>query len=86
MYLLIRYPADIIVEAVALAKGRNRMRVAVAGFPETLELKRSGEQWFTETRQPVEFEFVMADACTGEIDSPSEHVRVSSAAGSAAPH
>ena len=28
MYMLIRYPVGVIVEAVVLVKGRNRMRVA----------------------------------------------------------
>ena len=32
MYLLIRYPGGIIAEGVVLAKGRNRLRVVVAGF------------------------------------------------------
>jgi len=45
MHMLIRYPVGIIVEAVVLAKGRDRMRVAVAGFPDTIELRRSGSQW-----------------------------------------
>jgi hypothetical protein len=66
MYLLIKYPVGIIVEAVVLARGRDRMRVATAGFPDTVELKRSGSQWFTATRQPVEFEFLMSSANTGE--------------------
>jgi hypothetical protein len=53
------------VEGVVLAKGRNRMRIAAAGFPDAVELKRSGSQWFTaptEIRQPVEFDFLMSDA------------------------
>jgi hypothetical protein len=61
MYMLIGYPAGIIVEAVVLAKGKNRLRVAAAGFPDTVELRRSGSQWFTPTRQPVEIEFLMSD-------------------------
>ncbi len=62
MYMLIRYPAGIIIEAVVLARGRNRMRVAAAGFPDALELKRSGLQWVTANRQPVEFDFLMSEA------------------------
>ena len=62
MYLLIRFPVGIIVEAVVLAKGRNRMRVAAAGFPDTIELTRSGPQWLTGTREPVEFDFLMSNA------------------------
>ncbi len=59
MYMLIRFAVGNMVEAVVLAKGRNRMRVAAAGFPETLELRRIGSQWVTPTRQAVELEFAM---------------------------
>jgi|SRR5580704_9807554 hypothetical protein len=61
MYMLIRYPVGIIVEAVVLAKGRDRLRVAAAGFPDTIELRRSGSQWFAPNREPIEFEFLMPD-------------------------
>jgi hypothetical protein len=84
MYLLIRYPVGIIVEAVVLAKGRNRMRVAAAGFPDTIELRRSGPQWFTETSQPVEFDFLMSNAHAGETVSSSGPAGVARAAGAAA--
>jgi len=86
MYLLIRYPSDILVEAVALAKGKNRIRVAIAGFPDTLELRRSGEHWFTETGQLVEFEFLMTDSPITEAAPPGKAARGSSAARSAALH
>ena len=79
MYLLIRYPVGIIVEGIVLAKGRNRMRVAAAGFPDTVELRRSGLQWFTAARQPVEFDFLMSDAqpCGSAASSrPPRAVRV----------
>jgi hypothetical protein len=66
MYMLIRYPVGIIVEAVVLAKGRNRLRVAAAGFPDAIELKRCGPQWFDATSQPVELDFLMSNACSGE--------------------
>jgi hypothetical protein len=84
MYMLIRYPVGIIVEAVVLAKGRNRMRVAAAGFPDTVELRRCGQQWFAAARQPVEFDFVMFNAHQGESVSSSKPARVARAAGSAA--
>ena len=61
MYLLIRYPGGIIVEGVVLAKGRNRLRVAVAGFPDTIELKRTGSRWITAGHVQVEFDFLMSD-------------------------
>jgi hypothetical protein len=61
MYLLIRYPGGIIVEGVVLAKGRHRLRVAAAGFSETIELRRAGAQWSTDCGERVECDFLMSD-------------------------
>ena len=83
MYLLIRFPVGIIVEAVVLAKGRNRMRVAAEGFPDTIELRRSGSQWQIASRQPVEFDFVMSNANREQSVSSSRPAGVATAAGSA---
>jgi hypothetical protein len=79
--LLIRYPVGIIVEGVVLAKGRNRMRVAAAGFPDALELRRTGPQWFTATRQPVEFDFLMSPAHPCESVSSCGSFRAATVAG-----
>jgi hypothetical protein len=76
MYVLIRYPGAIIIEGVALAQGRSRMRVVAAGFPDTIELRRSGQQWFTATRQPVEFDFLMSKCHLGENACSSRLARV----------
>jgi hypothetical protein len=84
MYMLIRYPVGIIVEGVVLAMGKNRMRVAAAGFRDALELRRSGAQWFAAGRQPVEFDFLMSKAHQGESVSRSMPARIARAAGSAA--
>jgi hypothetical protein len=65
MYLLIRNLAGVIVEGIVLANGRNRMRVAAAGFADTIELKRSGTNWIAAGRQKIELEFVMARSCHG---------------------
>ena len=83
MYLLIRYPVGIIVEAVVLARGRNRMRVVAAGFPDTIELTRSGLQWFTAIRQPVELDFMMSNIHATQSASSSRSTAVVRAAGSA---
>jgi len=80
MYVLIRYPVGIIVEAVILAKGKDRMRVVAAGFPDTIELTRSDAQWYTASRQPVEFDFLMSSFQTGESDSSSWPARAAGAA------
>ena len=81
MYMIIRYPVGVIVEGVVLAEGTNRMRVAAAGFPDTIELERSGPQWFTATRQPVEFDFLMSSTYQGESVSPLCSSLVARAAG-----
>jgi hypothetical protein len=61
MYMLIRYAGGIIVEGVLLAKGRNRLRIAVSGFPEIIELRRSGSRWITADHVQVEFDFLLLD-------------------------
>ena len=75
MYMLIRYPAGIIVEAVVLAKNRDSIRVAAAGFPDAIELRRSGTEWFTAAREPVEFDFLMSDSPMGQDTSSTSLVR-----------
>ena len=82
MYMLIRYPVGAIVEGVVLAHQKNRMRVAAAGFPDTIELRRSGNQWHTSDRQPVEFDFLMSTTYQAESLSAATPARVASAAGS----
>jgi hypothetical protein len=69
MYLLIRYAGGIIVEGVVLAKGRNRLRVTAAGFPDTIELKQAGALWSTDSGEQVEVDFVMSDRYQGERPS-----------------
>jgi hypothetical protein len=86
MYLLIRFPVGIIVEGVVLARGRNRMRVAAAGFSDTIALTRSGQQWFAAPGQPVEFDFLMASAQEEEKLSSSTRAGLASAIGAAIPN
>jgi len=81
MYLLIRYPVGIIVQGVVLAKGRNRLRVAVSGFQDAIELKRSGPQWFTEAGEPIEFDFMMPSLEGEEKTSSPGQPRVTRVAG-----
>jgi hypothetical protein len=69
MYVLIAYASGIIVEGVVLGKGRDRLRVAAAGFPETMELRRTGALWSTDDGEEVEFYFVMCDKCQAERPS-----------------
>ena len=62
MYTLISFPAGVIVEAVVLATGPNRLRAVAAGIADAIELQCSGSQWLTEKGEPVEFEFLMSDS------------------------
>jgi len=78
MYLLLRYPVGIIVEGVVLAKGKNRLRVVAADFPDTIELRRTGSQWHTSGGEPVELEFLMS----GEQASSSRVLGMAMAAAS----
>jgi len=71
MYLLIGYAGGIIIEAVVLAKGADRLRVAASGFAETIELRRTGALWSTDDGEKVEFYFVMCDPCQSERASSS---------------
>jgi hypothetical protein len=84
MYMLIRYPVGIVLEAVVLAKGKNRLRVAAPGFPDVIELRRSGPRWLTAEGEPVEFDFVMCSAHEAGRTFTAEPVRLAMAAGSAA--
>jgi hypothetical protein len=84
MYLLIRYPVGIVVEAVLLANGKDRLRIAAAGFPDAIELRRSGQQWLTADREPVEFEFLMSNTHQAVGVSSPKQLSVARAAGSAA--
>ena len=84
MYMLIRYPAGIVVEAVVLAKGRDRLRVAAAGFPDAIELKRSGQRWLTADGEPVEFDFLMSNTHQAVSVSSARQMCVARTAGSGA--
>jgi hypothetical protein len=62
MYALVEFPEGMIVEAVVFSMDRKRARVAAAGYPDILELRRSGQDWFTETGEKVTIEFLLSDA------------------------
>jgi len=82
MYLLLKYPAGVIVEGVLLAHGPNRLRVAAAGFTDAAELIRSGARWLDSHGEPVELEFLMSD--TNDARNLDLPVRASALRGSGA--
>lgn len=86
MYMLIGYPVGVIVEGVVLAEGRKRLRVAAAGFPDVLELKRFRDGWRTESGQSVEIEFLMSTAKHGVLESPARPALVARANGAPIPN
>jgi len=59
MYLLMTYLSGITVEAIMLHKSKGRLRVAIAGFSDAVELRRSGQRWLAEGH-PVELEFLQS--------------------------
>jgi hypothetical protein len=81
MYTLISYPAGIVIEGVILSRTRDRMRVAVAGMPDALELRRTGNDWLTDSGEKVQFEFLAAESpATGGVAPPRLLVRKASSA------
>lgn len=77
MYILIRYEVGVVVEGVVLAQRKDRLRVAVPGFSDILELKRAGAGWMA-ARQHVEIEFMMPNSCGAPaiaVEMPTLQVR-----------
>jgi hypothetical protein len=60
-----------VIEGVVLAAGKNRLRVVSPGFPDTLEVKRSGKHWILAGRYRVELEFLMS----GSSETQNTEVR-----------
>jgi hypothetical protein len=81
MYVLMRYPVGVVVEGVILANRKNRLRVAAAGFADTLELKRSGTDWLDAGHERVQLEFIMPQSSAVPCQSVEEPVRTLRAAG-----
>ena len=73
MYLMIRYAGGSIVEGVVLAKGEDRLRVAASGFPETIELRRTGSAWSADDGRQVEFYCVMCSQAESISSSASAY-------------
>jgi len=57
------------MEAVAVANTRSRMRLAVAGIKDAVELRLCGSDWVDERDQPVQFGFLLAKA-DGHSEAP----------------
>jgi hypothetical protein len=81
MYTVIRYAGGIIVEGLVLAEGRDCLRVALAGFIDTVELRCAGARWFTADGEPVEFDFLLSDAHLAERGGSAGPMYLARAAG-----
>jgi hypothetical protein len=84
MYTLIEYPVGIVAEAVVLSMKVNRLRVAVAGFSDTLEFVRSGLEWVTEGGQRIDVGFLQFSTNQSAVVSPPTGLAL--AAGAAGPY
>jgi len=60
MYTLILLRDGRVREAVVLANTPSRMRLAVAGHKDAVELQLFGINWFDEHNEPVQFGFLLA--------------------------
>jgi hypothetical protein len=79
MYILMRYPVGVVIEGVVLAQRRSCLRIAAAGFADTIELRRSGEHWVDSGREPVELEFLMHLDSQMKQESPTQKVQLARA-------
>ena len=64
MLMTIRYQDGLRIEAVLLAAGRDRMRVAAGAQRDTIELHKVDGCWFTEEGDEIEIEALIPLAGT----------------------
>jgi hypothetical protein len=67
MYLVIRDSSGQTFDGVVISLEKDRMRVALRDWTDTIELHRSYGEWYTETHDPVEFEALVGDASTAAV-------------------
>ncbi len=70
MHLVIVDGSGTRIEAIALAVGTNRLRVAIRGNDDAMDLSLAFGQWTSENGEYVEIAAVMTD---GQIDMPRVH-------------
>ena len=61
MYLVIRNASGETFEGIALAIGKDRMRVALRSGSDVLELRRTYTQWINEAGDLIEFDAILSD-------------------------
>ena len=71
-----------IAEGVLLAANQDRMRIALRGAADTIELRRIGDRWIADDDRPVDFEVLLTDG-HAELDMFEEAQPRAMAAGRA---
>ena len=61
MYLVIRDATGGTLDGVVLAIGTDRMRVALRGSSDTIELRRAYTQWFNDGGDRIELDALLSD-------------------------
>jgi hypothetical protein len=68
MHLYIRDAFSEIIEGVVLAVGRNRLRIAVRKWHDTIEIVYRNGQWLTEDGRELRLESLVTDGrCNGDF-------------------
>ena len=81
MLMILCYPTGRRVDGVLLATGRDRMRLAVRGRNETIELRMEEGRWMSEDGARVELESVIWDGATAIPQNCGEAPRTFTAGG-----
>ena len=61
MYMILRYPTGVNVDAVLLSATRDRLRVMVRDQEDTLDLRLIGSRWISDQGSAVEIESLLVD-------------------------
>jgi hypothetical protein len=61
MLIILRFPALHRVEALLLSASPDRLRVVARNLSDTLDLRRVGDQWFSDRGSPVEIESLLTN-------------------------
>ena len=67
MFTLLIFPGGRRADAVVLSSENGRMRLAIAGRADSVELNEVGGRWLTESGVPVEFGAIFA---ADKMDAP----------------
>jgi hypothetical protein len=69
MYTVLIFPGGRRADAVLLSTAEDRLRLAIAGRSDTMELTSVGGRWLSESGTPVEFGAMIAMGAAGQKQS-----------------